>query len=337
MTDVAAAALPESHKDPHNQPSGGRRVSLLSILADYAIVWLVLGLFIGLAITTPNFLTGPNMRNILDQQSLVLIAASLATITLISGGFDISQGAVYVAAPLVALTVENQTGSIILAVIAGCGFGLVAGAVNGGVVTLGKINSFIATLATSFVIFGIGFIVSDRSVMRPLDRDAIAVLARSDIFGITSATLIAIIVVIASWFLLSRTSFGRYVYAVGGNADAARLAGVRVRWVIAATFMLSGLAAGLAGVLRASRTMSATPSDDFSFVFTVIAAIVVGGTSIAGGEGSIWRTVLGAFFIAFMVNGFNLHQVDPIFQRIVQGTVILAAVAVDSWSRSRRA
>jgi ribose transport system permease protein len=312
-------------------------VSIPSLLADYAIVWLVVGLFAGLALTTPGFLTGPNMRNILDQQSLVLIAASLATITLIAGGFDISQGAVYVAAPLVAFAVDAQTGSVLLALMAGCGFGLVAGALNGGVVTLGRINSFIATLATSFVIFGIGFIVSDRSVMRPTDRDAFAVLARSDLFGLTSATLVAVAVVIASWFLLSRTRFGRYVYAVGGNADAARLAGVRVRWVIFTTFMLSGLAAGLAGTLRASRTMSATPSDDFSFVFTVIAAIVVGGTSIAGGEGSIWRTVLGAFFIAFMVNGFNLHQVDPIFQRIVQGTVILAAVAVDSWSRSRRA
>ncbi len=194
MTNAVVTAMPEPHHDPHHQ-APGRRISLLSLLADYAIIWLVLGLFIGLAITTPNFLTGPNMRNILDQQSLVLIAASLATITLIAGGFDISQGAVYVAAPLVALSVENQTGSVVLAVIAGCGFGLVAGAVNGGVVTLGKINSFIATLATSFVIFGIGFIVSDRSVMRPLDREAIAVLARSDIFGITSATLIAIIVV----------------------------------------------------------------------------------------------------------------------------------------------
>jgi ribose transport system permease protein len=337
MTDVTVAAVPEPHHDPHHEAAGGRRASILSIVADYAIVWLVLGLFIGLAITTPNFLTGPNLRNILDQQSLVLIAASLATITLIAGGFDISQGAIFIAAPLVAISVEMQTGSLILAVIAGCGFGLVAGAVNGGVVTLGKINSFIGTLATSFVIFGIGFIVSDRSILRPDDREAFATLARSDIFGVTSATVIAIIVVIASWFLLSYTRFGRYVYAVGGNADAARLAGVRVRWIIASTFMLSGLAAGLAGTLRASRTMSATPSDDFSFVFTVIAAIIVGGTSIAGGEGSIWRTVLGVFFIAFMVNGFNLNQVDPIFQRIVQGTVILAAVAIDSWSRSRRA
>jgi ribose transport system permease protein len=336
MAHLAGADLPESHRDPHHD-GGRRRVDVLALLADYAIIWLVLGLFLLLALTTPNFLSQVNLRNMLDQQSLILIAASFATITLISGGFDISQGAVFVAAPLVALSVEAATGSLVAAVIAGLGFGVVAGVLNAGVVTIGRINSFIATLATSFIFFGIGFIVSDRSILRPLDRDAFGALARTDIGGITSATVIAIVVVIIAWFLLSRTRFGRYVYAVGGNADAARLAGVRVRWIIATAFILSATAAALAGVLRASRTMSSTPSDDFSFVFDVIAAIVVGGTSIAGGEGSIWRTVLGAFFIAFMINGFNLNQVDPIFQRIVQGTVILLAVAIDSWSRSRRA
>ena len=337
MSQVISADLPESHHDPHHQGGGERRISLVSLLADYAIIWMVVALFVLLALTTPNFLSQANLRNIFDQQSLVLIAASLATIVMISGGFDISQGAVYVVAPLVALGVEIQTGSLILALLAGLGFGVVAGALNGGVVTVGRINSFIATLATSFIIFGIGFIVSDRSILRPLERDAFGAIARSDFFGITSATVIAIVVVVASWFLLSRTRFGRQVYAVGGNAEAARLAGVRVRWVIVTAFVLSGFAAALAGVLRASRTMSATPSDDLHFVFDVIAAIVVGGTSIAGGEGSIWRTVLGAFFIAFMINGFNLHQVDPIFQRIVQGTVILLAVTIDGWSRSRRA
>ena len=101
-------------------------------------------------------------------------------------------------------------------------------------------------------------------------------------------------------------------------------------------FVLAAIAAALAGVLRSSRSISATPSDDLSFVFAVIAAIVVGGTSIAGGEGTVWRTVLGAFFIGLMSNGFNLNGVDPIYQRIVQGLVILGAVGIDAWSRSRR-
>lgn len=329
-------ATPTAPAAPGEAGTQGRRVTWRSLLGDYAILWVVVALFVFLALTTPGFLTPANLRNILDQQSLILIAASVATLTMIAGGFDVSQGAVFVAAPLVALQAEISTGSAWLGLAAGLLFGLVAGVLNGAVVTVARINSFIATLATSFIIFGIGFIVSDRSILRPSDPEGFAVFARTDILGITSATWIAIAVVAASWFALAWTRFGRYVYAVGGNSEAAQLAGVRIRLIVGTTFALSAVAAALAGVLRASRSMSATPSDDFSFVFSVISAIVVGGTSIAGGEGTIWRTVLGAFFIAFMVNGFNLHQVDPIYQRIVQGAVILAAVAVDAWSRARR-
>ena len=143
-------------------------------------------------------------------------------------------------------------------------------------------------------------------------------------------------VVATTWVLLSLTRYGRYIYATGGNPEAARLAGVRTGLITASVFVLTGAAAGLAGTLSASRSISALPSDDFSFVFGVIAAIVVGGTSIAGGEGAVWRTVFGALFIAFMRNGFNLHQIDPIWQRIIQGVVILAAVGINAWSRERR-
>lgn len=307
------------------------------LLSEYAIAWVVVLLFLILAVTTSGFLRFENLRNLADQQSLVLIAASLATITMIAGGFDVSQAAIYITAPLVALRVENATESVALALLLGAMFGLVAGVVNGVIVAGAKINSFIATLATSLIIFGFGFIISDRSILRPASSDAFAVLARTRWLGVTTAVWVALIVVALAWFVLARTRFGRHVYAVGGNPEAARLAGVRVPWVVGATFAFSGLAAGLAGTLRASRTLSAQPSDDFSFVFTVIAAIVVGGTSIAGGEGAVWRTVLGAFFIAFMVNGFNLNRVDPIWQRIIQGAVILAAVGIDARSRSRRA
>jgi ribose transport system permease protein len=325
----AATARP-----PGASARGG--LKLRRLLTDYAILWVVLALFVFLALSTDNFLSQANLRNILDQQSLVLIAASVATLTMIAGGFDVSQGAVYVAAPLVALFVENQTGSVILALGAGLVFGLVVGLLNGAIVTVAKINSFIATLAVSFIIFGFGYIVSDGAILRPTNTDAWAALARTQILGITSSTWIAIVVIAASWFALARTRFGRYVYAVGGNVEAARLTGVRVRWIVSSVFILAAVAAALAGTLRASRSISATPSDDLSFVFAVIAAIVVGGTSIAGGEGTVWRTILGAFFIGLMSNGFNLHQVDPIYQRIVQGIVILAAVGIDAWSRSRR-
>ncbi|WP_419909742.1 ABC transporter permease [Candidatus Poriferisodalis sp.] len=307
----------------------------LSVLARFGIVWVTLALFVVLAITTDGFLTAPNLRNVLDQQATLLIAASVATLTMIAGGFDVSIAAVAVVAPLVALRVENATGSVVVALIAGCAFGLAVGLANGSIVAFARINSFITTLAMSFIVFGLGYIVSERSILRPVSEN-FRDIARTRVLSLTTATWISLAVVAVAWVSLAGTRFGRHVYATGGNAEAARLAGVRTRRIVVSVFALSGLAAGLAGVVAASRTISATPSDDFSFVFGVIAAIVVGGTSIAGGTGAVWRTLLGALFIAFMVNGFNLHQVDPIWQRVIQGVVILVAVAADAWSRSRR-
>lgn len=307
---------------------------LVPIFRNYGIAFVTVALFGFLVVTTDGFLTQPNLRNVLDQQSSLLIAASFVTITMIAGGFDVSVASVFVVAPLFALQVENSTGSVWLAVLAGVGVGLVVGLTNGLIVTTLKVNAFIATLATSYMIFGAGFLVSDRSVLRS-STDGYPAIARTRWLGLTTATWIAFGVVGIAWVLLSRSRFGRHVYATGGNPEAARLAGVPVGRIVTVTFGLAGAAGGLAGVVNSSRSLSALPSDDFSFVFGVIAAVVVGGTSIAGGEGAVWRTVAGAFFIALMTNGFNLHQVDPIWQRVIQGGVILGAVAIDAWSQRR--
>ncbi|MCF6326807.1 MAG: ABC transporter permease [Devosiaceae bacterium] len=308
--------------------------SFLQFLRNYGIVVITITLFLVLAITTEGFATPRNMRNLLDQQSTILIAASFMTIAIIAGNFDVSVSSIFVAAPLFALTVENSTGSALFAVIAAVVIGLSMGAFNGVIVTRIKVNSFIATLATSFMFFGAGFLISDRSLMRP-DGEIYQMIARTRYFGITSATWIALVVVIIAWVLLSRTRFGRNVYATGGNREAARLAGVNVDRVQALTFVMLGAAAALAGVINSSRSISAQPSDDFSFVFAVLTAVIVGGTSIAGGKGAIWRTVTAAFFLAFMTNGFNLNQIDPIWQRIIEGIVILIAVSVDAWTQRR--
>ena len=232
------------------------------------------------------------------------------------------------------MLVENATGNIFLALIAGIGIGLAMGAFNAIVVTYFKVNSFIATLATSFMFFGLGYLISDRSLMRPMG-DAYQQIARTKFFDITSATWLALVVVIIASIILTRTRFGRNVFATGGNQEAARLAGVNVSRVQAATFILLGGASALAGIVSSSRSMSAQPSDDFSFVFAVLTAVIVGGTSIAGGKGAIWRTVAAAFFLAFMSNGFNLNQIDPLWQRIILGLVIVIAVAIDSWSQRK--
>ena len=318
---------------PAEPQARSRRVQVL--LTRYGILWVTLALFAFLAITTEGFLRGANMRNVLDQQSLILIGAAFSTLTIIGGGFDISQAAVFITSGIVSIQALNASGSAGLAVLAGVGLGLGAGVLNGLVVAYARINSFIATLATSFLWFGAGFLISDRSILRPASRDW-ADLARQRVGLLTTATWFSIAIVALAWFILSRTKFGRHIYATGGNVEAAHLSGVNTRLVTAAVFALSGAAAGFAGTLNSARSGSALPSDDFSYVFSVIAAVVVGGTSIAGGEGAVWRTVLGALFLAFMVNGFNILQVDPIWQRVIQGIVILVAVGLDSWARRAR-
>jgi ribose transport system permease protein len=309
---------------------------VLIFARKYGIGVITVLLFLVLALTTEGFATDRNFRNLLDQQSTVLIAASFMTIAIIAGNFDVSVSAVFVTAPLFALTVENATGSVALALVTALVVGLAMGLFNGIVVTRFKVNSFIGTLATSFMFFGAGYLISDRSLMRPVG-EIYQQISRTRFLGLTSATWIAVVVVVVAAVLLTRTRFGRNVFATGGNREAARLAGVHVDRVQAITFVLLGGAAAVAGVINSSRSGSAQPSDDFSFVFSVLTAVIVGGTSIAGGQGAIWRTVMAAFFLAFLNNGFNLHQIDPIWQRLIEGMVILLAVGIDAWTQRRAA
>lgn len=314
---------------------GFSTLDVKAMLSRFAIVWVTILVFIILSSTTQNFLSADNLRNILDQQSVVLIVAAFTTVVLIAGGFDVSLGAVYVLAPLVALRVENSTSSLWFTLIAGMIIGLLCGFINGLIVAYGRINSFIATLATSFIFFGVAYLVSQGSILRVSDM-GMRKIATTRILGITSSTWIAAVVIAMAWLLLDRTRFGRYVFAAGGNPEAARLSGVRVARVQVIAFTLAGFGAGLAGTLNAIRSLTAQASDDFSIIFAVIAAVVVGGTSIAGGAGAVWRSVVGVFFIAFIVNGFNLNGIDPVYQRIIQGAVILAAVGADAWSRAEK-
>ena len=310
-----------------------KRFDVKNIANKYAIVWATLAVFILLSSTPDNFLSVENLRNILDQQAFILIIAAFATIVIISGGFDVSLGATYILAPIVGMKVENATGSLIWMLLAGAVVGLACGIVNGLIIAYARINSFIATLATSFIIFGVAYLVSNGSI-QTLANMNLRKFVTTRVFGITSATIYGILFIIISSILMERMKFGRHVFAVGGNLEAARLSGVRVARVQIICFTLGGFASGLAGTLNCLRTTSAQASDDFSVIFAVIAAIVVGGTSIAGGSGAIWRSFVGVFFIAILVNGFNLNGIDPIYQRIIQGVVILLAVGADAFSRT---
>ncbi len=237
--------------------------------------------------------------------------AAAGTLVLIAGGIDLSVGAVYGLAGATAAQLSVSFGPPV-GITAGILVGLVVGLANGVIVTRFRINPLIGTLAVSFVVAGIGAIATKGNLIVVFDHPEFKIFAASKIAGISTAAWMMIVIAVATAILLSRTTFGRYVYATGGNAEAARLGGVRINTVRIATFALSGMAAALAGTLDASRVLSAQASAGSFLTFTVLTGIIVGGTSIQGGEGSVGRTVVGCLFVALVANGFNLLGLDPV-------------------------
>lgn len=292
-------------------------------------------LFLALTFASSAFLTKTNLTNILEQQSAAMIVAVAGTLVLISGGIDLSIGATFGFSGVISAMVA-QHHPVVLAVLAGLGSGLAIGLINGLISTYGRINSLITTLAMSFVVAGVGAKITNGDLELLLGNHGFANLSQSRVLTIHSIVWIAAVCVVAAGVMLSRANLGRYMYAVGGNGQAARLAGVRVNRVQIIAFAASGTAAAAGGILSASRVMAAQYSDGGTeLTFTVLAGIVVGGTSILGGEGAIWRTVVGLLFIALIGNGFALLGVDPLYQQIVLGGILLLGVSIDTWTRTR--
>jgi ribose transport system permease protein len=221
-----------------------------------------------------------------------------------------------------------------VAILMGAGAGLLIGIVNGVVTTVFRINSLITTLAMSFIISGCASLIAKGNLLVLFDKNNFGKIARSELLTVRTSIWWMVVVVVLIGILLSTTTAGRYMYAAGGNAEAARLAGVRVAHIRVMTFAISGLAAGLAGVIDTSRVLSAQASpNDTALAFTVLAGIVVGGTSIMGGEGAVWRTVVGVLFIALIGNGYILLGYDPLYEQITMGALLLAAVGLDALTR----
>ena len=292
-------------------------------------------LFVSLSITSGPFLHVTNLLNILDQQSAYLMIAAAGCLILVSGGIDLSVGATYALAGCVSAQYA-QTHSVWVSVVVGLVLGIVVGAINGLIVTFLRINSLIATLATSFVIGGLGSKLTKGNLIVLTQKPQYGSIAQTTWFGVTTSIWIMVVLVIALSILLTRTTIGRYMIASGGNAQAARLAGVRVYLIRIIAFSISGFAAALAGIVDASRVLSASAALGSTLAFTVLAGIVVGGTSIAGGSGSVWRTALGVLFIALIGNGFDLLGIDPLYHQIALGLILLVAVGLDALGQSRR-
>jgi ribose transport system permease protein len=301
------------------------------------IVFPFLILFVVLTVASSSFATKANLLNILDQQSATLIIAGAGTLVLVSGGIDLSVGSVYGLSGVVAAELAIHNWPAGLAILIGVLVGFAAGLINGVVATYFRISALIATLAMSFVLTGLGSLITQGNLLNLFTHQSFSQLTRTSIFTVDSSIWLMVVAVIALGLFLARTTTGRYMYAAGGNPEAARIAGVRVNVVRVISFMLSGGAAGLAGVIDASRVLSAQSQDNSSLTFTVLAGIVVGGTSILGGEGAVWRTIVGVLFIALIGNGYDLLGLNPLYEQMTLGVLMILAVGLDAWSRGRAA
>jgi ribose transport system permease protein len=313
-------------------------------IRDYGIIAVFVAMFIFLTFKSDVFLTKDNLLNLLYSNSGVGIAACAVTLVVIGGNFDLSLGGIYILSALLAAWVAVHW-DIWLAFPVGLAAGAAMGIINGLLVTKLRVNAFLATLASGLVYFGIDKAISGGQAIyvgpgsggSQRDADIWTFLGQNKVASVQYAVIIFAVVAITLQIVLGRTVFGRHIYGVGGNRDAARLSGLRVDRVVITTFVIAGLAAGLAGLLDYSALAQGSPGDPTSqaIALSAIAAVALGGTSIFGGVGSVWRTVIGVLMLGLITNGFNLLGVPDFYQDIVRGSLIVVAVALGSLAERR--
>ncbi|WP_246613454.1 ABC transporter permease [Paractinoplanes bogorensis] len=317
-------------------PGSGNMSRLAFRMRDYGIVAALVIIVIALSLSTDTFLTTGNLVNLLDQTAVIGLLAAGATICIISGVFDLTASATLALSAIIGVQVGRAT-DVYVGMLAAVVVGALLGFVTGTVVVRSGVNSFVGTLATSMVYRGLAVVVTAGAIVYPMTdaAETFGMLTWPSLFGLTSATIMFVVVVAILAVVVARTTFGRRLYAVGGNAEAARLSGIRVGSIHVTAFMISGVCSALAGLILASRAGSAQSSMATGTELTAIAAAVVGGTSILGGEGAIWRAIVGALLLTLIGNGFNLLGWDTIYQQVLQGLLILFAVTMDRWLRKR--
>jgi ribose/xylose/arabinose/galactoside ABC-type transport system permease subunit len=313
----------------------GRRLRWQTI-AEYVIVVAIILESVFFAVYAPQFLSVPNLVNIALSIAITGILAVGMTAVILTGGIDLSVGSVAALAGVVAalIAANDFAGSVALASVAALGVGLAVGVFNGVMVAWFRVPPFVTTLAMLTICRGLAFVLTGGRAVGNLPA-GFGLFGREHVLGVPVPVILMLLVFAAGWFILRRMTFGRYVYAVGGNREAAFLAGVNVKGVTMLVYILNGLLVGLAGLVLASRLGAGVPNAGIQYELDVIAAVVVGGTSLNGGRGSVIATLWGAVFIGVLNNGLNLAGIDPYMQRIALGAVILLAVLADQINKSR--
>lgn len=287
---------------------------------------VLIGLIVAFTIMDPRFFQLDNFLNILRQSSVLLVLAMASTVVILMGSIDLSVGSVVSLTAFAGALLARDTGSsailIVLPII-----GLMCGLFNGALVALARLPSFLVTLGSLYAFDGLSkFIAGGRPVS--LKPGGLGDIFTGSIGGFPVVVLWAAVILLIAVLVARYTRFGRYLYAVGGNEKTTRLSGVQVTRYKVYAFMIAGLLAGFAGLLQLARARSASPDMGAEFLLPAIAAVVMGGTPLSGGIGGPARTVIGVLIIAILGNGMIIAAVDPFLQSVVQGLVVIAAVAL---------
>ena len=329
MSDRATVSATIAREPPKHR-------DLTPLIARLAPLGALFLLILVMAAFVPGFFTVHNLTNVARQVSINAIIASGMTLIIITGGIDLSVGSLVALTGCVAMLALNATDSDVLGILAGIAVGGLAGAMNGSLVAFLRLPAFVVTLGGLTIFRGLALTITEG---QPIVRfeGAYKWLGQGVLLGLPVPVWAMIVVVICIHFLLSRTTFGAHVYAVGGSETAARLSGVRVPLVKFMTYVIGGLLTGLAGMILMARLSSAQPASGEMFELDAIAAVVLGGTSLSGGRGMVWGTLIGALIIGILNNSLNLLGVSSFYQLVAKGLIILLAVFVDQWLRQRLA
>lgn len=285
---------------------------------------------VGLSIVSHNFLTVDNLLNVMRQASINALIAFGMTLVILLGGIDLSAGSVLALSSVIIASLLTSGMPAGLATLAGLVAGGLMGLVNGLVISKGKVAPFIATLGSMTVLRGLALVLSNGSPLSSFNSDFFSLLGGGYVARLVPIPVVLMLVMFAIfWLLLRKTVFGRHIYATGGNAESAKLSGVKVDRIQLYVYTISGVMAALAGVVLTSRLNSAQPTAGTGYELDAIAAVVLGGTSLTGGRGWIFGTLVGALLIGVLNNGLNLLDVSSFYQQVIKGGVILLAVLID--------
>lgn len=320
---TAPTAVPETRL--------ARATAMKHFVGDYGILLIFAACFVFLSVSAENFLTTDNLVNVVRQSSIIGIIALGMTFIMITAGIDLSVGSVVGLAGMVFAMLAPSTGSAFwLPLVAGLGTGLLVGFLSAALVVWGKILPFLATLATMAIARTAALVITDGQVESGLSGPTEWIGAGS-VGPVPAPVLLFVIAAVICEFVLSRTKFGAHVYAVGGNEESAQKVGISVSRVLISVYVLGGALAALGGLVLTARLNGAAPTAGTGYELQVIAAVVIGGTSLFGGVGTIRGTVVGVLLLGVVMNGMNLLGVSSYYQQGVQGVILAFAVLLNRW------